>query len=102
MNQTDIRFLRLAALAMLLVYLAGCVTSMTVERAEGYNYTVETPNGTNTSGTNTVTVIQKQPEPGFYALVPLAVTADMALIPGYVLFTLFGWGELAFTGKLPY
>jgi hypothetical protein len=86
-------WLRKAANTALLVAVAsaigGCVTGNTLAIARGSKSEKDTRGVEN---------VNEEPHPEFYALVPLAVAADVALTPVYIVYTL---GCFA-SGHLPY
>jgi hypothetical protein len=76
-------------LVMTTASLSGCVTGNTLAIARGDRQDEEKRGVEN---------VNDEPHPGLYALLPLAVAADVALSPVYLLYTL---GRFA-TGHLPY
>jgi uncharacterized protein YceK len=58
---------------------SGCVTRNTIDAAQNPQY------GANANGDWVET---KSGNPGYYALVPLAVVADIVLIPGYIFYSI--------------
>jgi hypothetical protein len=65
---------RSAVLVMAIISLSGCVTGETIGYARTCSHTTE-------SGE---VVIDYKGKPGLYALVPLTIPADIALLPVYV------------------
>ncbi len=65
--------------ALTLAFGSGCVTRNTIDAAQNPQYTK------NDKGD---VVETKSGNPGYYALVPLAVVADIVLIPGYFFFSI--------------
>ena len=72
---------RVAVLAAMLTCAGGCLTTLTVQRAEGYTYTTEKGES-----------VDLKPQPNFYLLVPFALPADVVLYP---LWCFWGWGRIA-------
>jgi hypothetical protein len=64
---------RSAALVVAIVALSGCVTADTIESARTNRDTIK-------SGE---VVIDYRVKPRYYALVPLAIVADIVLVPAY-------------------
>ena len=75
---------RMIALVCAVVFLTGCVTSMTIERAKGDK---EVVGGHGEPGPKA-----QKPAPALYALMPLTVAADIVLYP---LWCLWSWGRMA-------
>jgi uncharacterized protein YceK len=66
---------------------SGCVTGTTLEAAkQQVNYKPRTVENWKTTPIEVESI--EKAEPGYYALVPFAVVADVALLPVYVLGTI--------------
>jgi uncharacterized protein YceK len=73
---TPASFGNLALLLTAVACLSGCVTGTTLEAARTYSHVNEKQE----------VVIDQKGKPGYYALVPLTVPADIVLAPVYL-----GW-----------
>ncbi len=71
-------------LAAALFLLTGCVTGSTIEYARTYSHTTESAE----------VVIDQKGKPGLYALVPLTIPADVALLPVYIGWVCAVWAGL--------
>ena len=87
-NANGQKYLMLGAVLLLLsVCLSGCVTGTTIEAAkEHVNYKPQKVEDGKITPLE-VEFVEKA-KPGYYALVPFAVAADVALLPVYVLGTI--------------
>jgi hypothetical protein len=85
---------RSAVLVMALASLSGCVTGTTIEAArEHVNYKQQTVEDGKISPPEVESV--ERAKPGYYALLPLTVAADVALLPVYV-----GWVVAVWVGLM--
>ena len=70
-----------AAALVLALCLSGCVTSSTLDHARAQSHT----------DSNGEMVVTREGNPGYYALLPLTVPADVLLSPAYLGEFLYVW-----------